>query len=80
MFISGTTGNVSGVLRALFNNATCFGLSDEATWRAMDDALVAVGREATVSEYLDELAGRLARGILVNERDASQSGDTERAR
>jgi hypothetical protein len=33
-----------------------------------------------MSDYLDELAGALARRILVSERDASRSGDTERAR
>jgi hypothetical protein len=68
------------MLQAIFKSARCFGLSEEATWRAVDEALLTAGRDATMSEYLDELAGTLARRILVNERDASRSADTAKAR
>jgi hypothetical protein len=67
-------------LQAIFQSARRFGLSDEAAWRAVDDSLLAVGRHATVAEYLDELAGTLARRILVSERDASRSAGRGKAR
>jgi hypothetical protein len=68
------------MLQSMFDSARRFGLSEEAAWRAVDDALLAVGTAAPVSEYLDELAGVLARRILVSERDASRSAGTEKAR
>jgi hypothetical protein len=80
MFISGSAGKVLGMLSATFNSSRCFGLSEEAAWDAVDDALVTVGREATVSEFLDKLAGTLARRILVNEREASRSAGRGKAR
>jgi hypothetical protein len=68
------------MLHEMFKSARSFGLSEQAAWQAVDDTLIAVGRHATMSDYLDELAGALARRILVSERDASQSGDTGKAR
>jgi hypothetical protein len=68
------------MLQEMFKSARRFGLSEQAAWRAVDDTLLAVGRDATVAAYLDELAGALARRILVSERVASQSGDTAKAR
>jgi hypothetical protein len=67
-------------LQAIFRSATRFGLSEEDAWRALDDCLIAVGSDATVAEYLDELAGALAHRILVNERDASRSAGKGTAR
>jgi hypothetical protein len=46
----------------------------------MDEVLLAVGSDATVSEYMDELAGTLARRILVSEREASRSAGRGKAR
>ena len=60
-------------LQATFRSARRFGLTEKETWRAADDALLAVGTDATVSEFLDELVATLARGILLSERDASQA-------
>lgn len=68
------------MLHDMFKSARRFGLSDQAAWQAVDDTLFTVGRDATMSDFLDELAGALARRILVSERDASQSGDTAKAR
>jgi hypothetical protein len=68
------------MLQVMFKSARRFGLSEPEAWEAVDDTLVAVGRDATISDYLDELAGTLARRILTSERVASQSGDTGKAR
>jgi hypothetical protein len=51
-------------IRAIFDGARLFGLTDEDAWRAFDVALDEVGTDATVDEYLDELTGELARRIL----------------
>ena len=61
-------------LRAVFDSARQFGLSDDQILRTVDETLGAVGEDATVSEYLDELSGTLARRILVVERDRSLRG------
>ena len=50
----------STMVQSILASARRFGLSEAATWGAMDDALLAVGSDATVAEYFDELAGRLA--------------------
>ena len=70
----------STTVQSILQSARRFGLSEEATWGAMDDALLAVGTDATVAEYFDELAGRLARRILLSEREASRNADTGKAR
>jgi hypothetical protein len=67
-------------LQAIFQSARRFGLSEEEAWRALDETLLVVGGDATVSEYLDELAATLARRIIVSERDASQIADRAKAR
>jgi len=51
-------------VRAMFDAARLFGLSDEEAWGAFDVAIAEVGTDATVDEYLDELTGELARRIL----------------
>jgi len=55
-------------LRAVFEAAQRFGLTEDEAWRALDDSLDEVGRDATVSEYFEELAGVLARRILSKQR------------
>jgi hypothetical protein len=61
-------------LRAVFESARQFGLSGDQILRTFDETLGAVGEDATVSEYLDELSGTLARRILAVERDRSLRG------
>jgi hypothetical protein len=58
-------------LEAIFEGARSFGLSEEAAWRTADDVLYAVGPDATVSEYLDELTGAMARRILATARQTA---------
>jgi hypothetical protein len=70
----------STTVQSILASARRFGLSEAATWGAMDDALLAVGADATVGEYFDELAGRLARRILLSEREASRSAGRGKAR
>ncbi len=61
-------------LKAVFESAKHFGLSDDDVLRTLDETLWAVGEDATMSEYLDELNGTLARCILARERDRSRRG------
>ena len=70
----------STTVQSMLESARRFGLSEAATLAALDDAFVAVGTDATVAEYFDELAGKLARRILLNERQTSRSADTGKAR
>jgi hypothetical protein len=70
----------STTVQSILESARRFGLSEAATWGAMDDALLAVGTDGTVAEYFDELAGRLARRILLSEREASRSAGKGKAR
>ena len=58
----------------MFESARQFGLSDEDVLRTFDETLWTVGEDATMSEYLDELSGTLARRILAEERDRSRRG------
>jgi hypothetical protein len=58
-------------LRAIFEGARSFGLSEEEAWRTADGVLYAVGTEATVSEYLEQLTGALARGIVSTARQTA---------
>jgi hypothetical protein len=67
-------------LEAVFDGAKRFGLSDQEVWRAFDDSLDETGADASMSEYLDELTGELARRILHKQRrapseDRVSSGD-----
>lgn len=51
-------------LRAIFDGAKEFGLTEDEAWRTVEDSLHEVGRGATISEYLDELTAALAQHIL----------------
>jgi hypothetical protein len=57
-------------LRAVFESAR-HGLGDDQILRTFDETLGVVDEDATVSEFLDELSGTLARRILAVERDRS---------
>jgi hypothetical protein len=59
--------------QAILEGARGFGLSEDEAWRALDDVLLAVGTEATLSEYLDELPGALARRIVSTARHAASN-------
>ena len=61
-------------LRAVFESARQFGLSDDQILQTVDETLGTVGDDAYVSDYLDELSGNLARRILTAERDRSRRG------
>jgi hypothetical protein len=69
-------------LQAIFQGARSFGLSEEEAWWTADDVLYAVGPDATVSEYLDELTGAMARRILATARQTTSKerrGEPERS-
>jgi hypothetical protein len=51
-------------LRAIFDGAKRFGLTDEQVWQTLDDSLEEAGPDATMSEYVDTLTAELARRIL----------------
>jgi hypothetical protein len=55
-------------LRAVFDAAKAFGLTDEEAWRAVDDTVWSVGADGTLGECLDELSAALATGILGKQR------------
>ena len=55
-------------LRVIFEAAKQFGLTDAEAWRAIDDTMAAVGADATLRDYLDELSAALASGILDKQR------------
>ena len=57
-------------LQAIFDAAKIFGLAEDEAWQAVNESLYEVGRDATVSEYLDELTGALAQRILSIQRQA----------
>ena len=61
-------------LTAVFESARQFGLSDKDVLRTFDETLWTVGEDATMSEFLEELSGTLARSILARERDRSRRG------
>jgi hypothetical protein len=56
-------------LQAMFAAAEQFGLNEEDLRQAADLTLTAIGDDATVPEYFDELAGALARRILAKQRN-----------
>ena len=58
----------SPLLQAIFEGAKRFGLTEEEAWWAVDECLHEVGRDATISEYLDELTAALAQRILSKQR------------
>ena len=55
-------------LQEIFEGAKGFGLRDEEIWRTVSEAQRWAGPDATVPEYLDELAGALAQRIVIKER------------
>lgn len=55
-------------LRAIFEAAKRFGLTEDEVWRAVDESLYEAGRDATLSEYLEDLTGALAERILTKQR------------
>jgi hypothetical protein len=63
-------------LEAIFDGARHFGLIDREIWRTVDECLEAMGQDATVAEYIDELTGSLARRILAKQRRVSSTQQT----
>jgi hypothetical protein len=61
-------------LQEIFEGAKGFGLRDEEIWRTVSEAQRWAGPEATVPEYLDELAGALAQRIVIKERRNRSGG------
>lgn len=59
-------------VQSVFASARQFGLSHEDVLRTFDETLWLVGEDATISDYLDELSGTLAKRILVRERERSR--------
>jgi hypothetical protein len=55
-------------LQEIFEGAKDFGLSDDEIWRTVNESQHWAGPEATVPEYLEELAGALAHRIVIKER------------
>lgn len=55
-------------LHAIFDSAKHFGLTDQEIWWTADECLYELGTDATVLEYLDELAAALARHVLCSQR------------
>jgi hypothetical protein len=61
-------------LQEIFKGARDFGLSEDEIWRTVNDSQYWAGPEATVPEYLDELAGALAHRIVIKERRSRSRG------
>jgi hypothetical protein len=55
------------VLRATFDAARDFGLTDEELWSIVQATLSGAGRGADLREYVDLLNGELAQAILAKE-------------
>jgi hypothetical protein len=60
-------------LRAIFDAARRFELTDEEVWQTVDESLSAWD-DAAVAKGLDDLAGALARRILSKQRRATPPG------
>ena len=60
-------------LQELFEGAKGFGLNDDEIWRTVNESQYWAGPDATIPEYLDELAGALAHRIVIKERRRSRS-------
>ena len=65
-----TGSAVTAPLRASFNAARRFGLSDDEVWHTVDEVVSRAGLHATVGECLEEITATLAREILAKERRA----------
>ena len=61
---------VTAPLRASFEAARRFGLTEDEVWHTVDEVVSRAGRDATVGECLEEITAALARGILAKERRA----------
>jgi hypothetical protein len=61
-------------LSAVFDAARRFGLTEQEGWRVFDAVLAQVGTDVTVEEYLEELTGKLAQGILGKHRGVLSEG------
>jgi hypothetical protein len=57
-------------LQEIFEGAKDFGLTEDEIWRTVNQSQQWAGPDATVPEYLDELAGALAHRIVIKERRA----------
>jgi hypothetical protein len=55
-------------LQSLFDGAKRFGLNEAEVWQAFEDSVDEVGADATLSEYVQQLTGELARRILQRQR------------
>jgi hypothetical protein len=60
-------------LQELFEGAKGFGLNDDEIWRTVNESQHWAGPDATIPEYLDELAGALAHRIVIKERRRSRA-------
>ena len=67
---------VATTLQEIFEGAKGFGLSDNEIWRTVNESQHFAGPDATVPEYLDELAGALAHRIVIKERRTRRSLDS----
>jgi hypothetical protein len=63
-------------LQAIFDAAKHFGLTDDEVWQTLNESLCGAGNDATVREYLEELAGALARRILSKQRRILADGSS----
>lgn len=55
-------------LKAIFDGAKDFGLTDDEVWQTIDETLCGAGGDATVRECFAELTAALARRILSTHR------------
>jgi hypothetical protein len=55
-------------LKAIFEGAKDFGLTDDEVWSTVNDALYWADDEMTMPEYLEQLTAALARRIISKER------------
>jgi hypothetical protein len=60
-------------LQAVFDGARRFGLTDAEIWQTFDESLAEAGPDATMSDYVHELTGELARRILHKQRRTSEA-------
>jgi hypothetical protein len=63
-------------LQAMLEAARQFGLTHDEVWQTVDASLHGAGNDATIGEYLDELAGALARRILSKQRRIPADGSS----
>jgi hypothetical protein len=71
-------------LQATRDAAKHFGLTDDEVWETVDECLEEAGRDASLSDCLDELSAALAARILLKQRRSAarpaRTADTGRAR